>query len=249
MGLHSQASTCPWSPVGKVIPFLGTKSFSWISRGRTLFVGSLFQPLFAQGRHIFWAQSSLDFGRTPIDGTSTSMGSTTSMLHTGGKSGIAPVEMCTIAWYPCEVTISSHASLCTWMLSSGQSSWFLFVFSTAKMPSMWEVLSGISSFSSLSASDAGNSKLEESTWSMCSTGLLMHDLIIDFNMYKLWLCRYLRMIEEEFFWFFVLPFFQNKHKIKTKSGFKRLFNDGECLKRKALHKFTFVSGGTKGFFF
>jgi len=56
---------------------------------------------------------------------------------------------------------------------------------------------------------------------MCSTGLLMHDLIIDFDMYKLWLRRYLRMIE--IFWFFVLPFFQNKHKIKIKSGSKRPF--------------------------
>jgi len=28
---------------------------------------------------------------------------------------------------------------------------------------------------------------------------------------------------KEFFGFFVLPFFQNKHKIKTKSGSKRLF--------------------------
>jgi len=30
-------------------------------------------------------------------------------------------------------------------------------------------------------------------------------------------------IFEEFFWFFVLPFFQNKHKIKTKLGSKRPF--------------------------
>jgi hypothetical protein len=51
------------------------------------------------------------------------------------------------------------------------------------------------------------------------------------------------------FWFFVLPFFQKKHEIKTKSGYKRLFiNDGKYMKQKALHKFTFVSGGTKGFF-
>jgi len=50
---------------------------------------------------------------------------------------------------------------------------------------MREVSSGISSFSSSSASGIGNSKLEESTWSMCSTGLLMHDLIIDFDMYKI----------------------------------------------------------------
>jgi len=57
----------------------------------------------------------------------------------------------------------------------------------------------------------------------------MHDLIIDFDMYKLWLCRYLRMIEEEFFWFFVLPFFQKKHKIKNKVGIKAtlFINDGK----------------------
>ena len=50
---------------------------------------------------------------------------------------------------------------------------------------MREILSGISSFMSSSASDVRNSKLEESTWSMCSTGLLMHDLIIEFDMYKI----------------------------------------------------------------
>jgi len=47
----------------------------------------------------------------------------------------------------------------------------------------------------------------------------MHDLIIDFDMYKLWLCRYLRI----FFGFLVLPFFQNKHKIKNKVGIKTTF--------------------------
>jgi len=49
--------------------------------------------------------------------------------------------------------------------------------------------------------------------------------------------------------FFVLPIFPKKHKIKTKSGSKRLFiNDGKSMKQKALHKFTFVLGGTKQFF-
>ena len=33
----------------------------------------------------------------------------------------------------------------------------------------------------LRVSDTGNSKLGESTWLICSTGLLMHDLIIDFD--------------------------------------------------------------------
>jgi len=45
---------------------------------------------------------------------------------------------------------------------------------------MREILSGISSLSS-SALDTRNSKLGESTWLKCSTGLLMHDLIIDFD--------------------------------------------------------------------
>jgi len=55
---------------------------------------------------------------TPIDGTSTSMGST----NTKGKRGIAPVEMCTKTRYLCEVTVSSHANLGKRMPSSGQSS-------------------------------------------------------------------------------------------------------------------------------
>jgi len=147
--------------------------------GTGLLVGSFVSTSFCSCTRSSYILSSIKlwiFGRTPIDGTSTSMGSTTSMLYTEGRRGIAPVEMCIVARCLCKVTISSHASLCKWMPSSGQSSWLLFVALTAKMPNMWEVLSGISSFSSLSASDTGNSKLEESTWSMCSTGLLMHDL-------------------------------------------------------------------------
>ena len=65
-------------------------------------------------------------------------------------------------------------------------------------------------FPSSSSSDIGNSKLGESTWLKCSTGLLIHDLILT-SKYKLWLCSYFRVIKE-FFGFFVLPFFQNKHK-------------------------------------
>ncbi|KEH26353.1 hypothetical protein MTR_6g052880 [Medicago truncatula] len=51
---------------------------------------------------------------------------------------------------------------------------------TAMMPQHVRFLSGVSSFSS-SASDTRNSKLEEISWLMCSTGLLMHDLFIDFD--------------------------------------------------------------------
>jgi len=56
----------------------------------------------------------------------------------------------------------------------------LFAALMAKMLQYVRDLGGVSSFSS-SASDTRNSKLEESTWLMCSTGLLMHDLIIDFD--------------------------------------------------------------------
>ena len=55
--------------------------------------------------------------------------------------------------------------------------------------------------------------------------------------------------DDYFFGFFVLPFFQKKHKIKQSRDQNDLFiNDGKYMKQKALHKFTFVSGGTKGFF-
>jgi len=33
--------------------------------------------------------------------------------------------------------------------------------------------------------------------------------------------------EKEFFWFFVLPFFQKKHKMKTKSGSRQPFINDE----------------------
>ena len=104
--------------------------------GTNLLVGSLFQPLWYSCARSSCILSSIKLGlrQTPIDGTSTFTGSAASMLYTGGRRGIAPIEMCTETQYPCEVTVSSHASLCKWMPSSGQSSWFLLVASTAKMP-------------------------------------------------------------------------------------------------------------------
>jgi len=53
------------------------------------------------------------------------------------------------------------------------------------------------------------------------------------------------------FRFFVLHFFSRKStNKKNKVGIKTTFfiNDWKYMKQKALHKFTFVSGGTKGFF-
>ena len=98
---------------------------------------------------------------------------------------------------------------------------FCLLFRRLRCPSTWEVLSGISSFSSSSASDTGNSKLEESTRLMCSTGLLMHDLIIDF--YK-WLCRYWRRIKEGFFGvFFCITIFPEEAQNKNKVGIKTTF--------------------------
>jgi len=56
----------------------------------------------------------------------------------------------------------------------------LFSALTAKMPQYVRDLGG-GLFIFSSTSDIRNSKLEESTRLMCSTGLLMHDLIIDFD--------------------------------------------------------------------
>ena len=52
------------------------------------------------------------------------------------------------------------------------------------------------------------------------------------------------------FWFFVLPFFQKKHKIKyNKVGIETTFLlMMKIRKAKTLNKFTSVSGGTRGFF-
>jgi len=151
--------------------------------GTNLLVGSLYQPIWYSCARSSCTLSSikLRLRPTPIDGTSTSTGSTTSTLYIGEGEGVSPVEMCIEVRYPCEATVTFHASLCKWMLSSRPSSWFSLAASMARMPSMRENSSGISSFMSSSASDTRNSKLEESTWLMCSTGLLMHDLIIDFD--------------------------------------------------------------------
>jgi hypothetical protein len=58
-----------------------------------------------------------------------------------------------------------------------------------------------------------NSKSRESIGLKCSTGLLMHDLIIDINIMIMQVCEN-DLKKKIFFWFFVLPFFQKKHKIK-----------------------------------
>ena len=90
--------------------------------------------------------------------------------------------------------------------------------STAKMPQQAIYLIWKLSFSFSSSSDIRNSKSRESTGIKCSTGLLMHDLIIDIDI------MIMQILEKKnFFWFFVLPFFQKKHKIKIKAGSKRPF--------------------------
>ena len=64
------------------------------------------------------------------------------------------------------------------------------------------------------------------------------------------MCKYLRMIEEKKLVFCITIFpeqTQNKNKVGIKTTL--FINDGKYQKQKALSKFTFVSGGTKGFFF
>jgi len=60
----------------------------------------------------------------------------------------------------------------------------------------------------------------------------------------------LKKTRKYIFWFFVLPLFQKKHKIKyNKVGIVTTFLlMMKIRKAKALNKFTSVSGGTKGFF-
>jgi len=45
--------------------------------------------------------------------------STTSMLYTEGRKGAASVEMCIEMRYLCEAIVTSYASLCKWLPSSG----------------------------------------------------------------------------------------------------------------------------------
>ena len=139
-----------------------------------------------------------------------------------GKEGDSPVEMCTVARCLCKVTISSHASLCKWMSSSWQSSWFLFVASTAKMPQYVRDLYG--NLIILFFFSFGNRELKVGREYMVNVfngfinawfGLLiLTSISYDYANIWEWL---------NFFGFFVLPFFQNKQKIKTKSGSKRPF--------------------------
>jgi len=71
----------------------------------------------------------------------------------------------------------------------------------------------------------------------------MHDLIIDINI------MIMQIFREKEFLFFCITIFPEKAQNKNKGGIKTTFfiND-ENMKQKALHKFAFVSGGTKGYF-
>ena len=51
-----------------------------------------------------------------------------------------------------------------------------------------------------------------------------------------------------FFWFFVLPFFRHKHKRDSRDRNDLLLKMENTWSKKTLHKFTFVSGATKGHF-
>jgi len=53
------------------------------------------------------------------------------------------------------------------------------------------------------------------------------------------------------FAFFLLPFFRKSKKEEMNIENKTIFfiDDGNSLKQKALHQFTFALGGTKGCFF
>jgi len=63
---------------------------------------------------------------------------------------------------------------------------------------MREILSRVSSFLSSSASDTRNSKLEESTWLMCSTCLFMFKSSFVFDFRKgLIVCKLLEIIKEK----------------------------------------------------
>jgi len=68
----------------------------------------------------------------------------------------------------------------------------------------------------------------------------MHDLIIDINI------MIMQILEKKNFFGFLYYHFSEKAQNKNKGGIKTTFfiND-ENMKQKALHKFAFVSGGTK----
>ena len=56
------------------------------------------------------------------------------------------------------------------------------------------------------------------------------------------------MIKENFLVFCITIFPEQAQKEQSRDHNDLFINDGKYMKQKALHKFTFVSGGTKGFF-
>ena len=82
--------------------------------GTNLFVRSLFQTsfdIFAPGRHSFKFDQAWTLAELLLTGLRPPTGSMASMLHIGEGGGVAPDEMCTEVRYPCEATVTSHASL------------------------------------------------------------------------------------------------------------------------------------------
>jgi len=122
------------------------------------------------------------------------------ILREGG--GLAPVEMCNEARYPCKATVTSHADLCKRLPSSRQSSWFLIVASTTKMPQHTRDLIEklfIILFFSLGYKETQS---WESTGSTCSAGLSMHDLVLILKvMSVLSICRLMVLVSSYYdFW-------------------------------------------------
>lgn len=154
-----------------------TKFPSWNPWWRTFLLEACFKPLFIYLDkvviHFKFNQIGIP-AELLLTGLSNSTGSTASMLYTEGWRGL-PLLKCVLKYNTREVQmVTSRASLCKWKPSSRRSSWyFCLQIWRLRCPSMREISSG--------ASDTRNSKLEDSIRLMCSTGLLMHDLIIDFD--------------------------------------------------------------------
>jgi len=111
------------------------------------------------------------------------------MLHTEGWWGSAPVEVCTEVQYPCKangsIPCQSFVNECHLF---GQPFDMYLQFRRPKCPSRPYISLGNFHTPFSSSSNIRNSKLRESTGIKCSTGLFMHDLIIDINIMIMQIC-------------------------------------------------------------
>jgi hypothetical protein len=193
--------------------------------GRNLFVRSLFQTSFdisVQDRHAFKLDQAWTLAELLLTGLQPPREARPPCCILGKEGGL-PLLKCVLKYdIWAKRMVAPRASLCQWMPSSGQSSWYLTA-SMAEMPQYVKDLIG-SLFILLFSFGYKEFKVGREYMIKVFNGFInawfdywFWQVSTSYDYADIWEWNL-------FFGFFVLPFFQKKHRIKTKSRSKRPFH-------------------------